>query len=212
MSKKFFSLIQDGAIHLAPNKKILPQREFSLLQEGAEILERIKKEAEAYRLQVIKECEQIKENAFKAGYEEGFEQWAAHLVAFETQIKKMQKETQQMIIPVALTAAKKMVGRELELSEATIVDIVASNLKAVAQHKRITIYVNKKDVALLEQHKSRLRELFEHLESLSIRPREDVQPGGCMIETEVGIINAQMDHRWQILEKAFEKLQTKPSA
>lgn len=211
MNKKFFSLIYGDSIHLAPKKKIIPQKEFSILQEGTEILERIRKEAEAYRMKVAKECEQLKENAFKAGYEEGFQQWSAHLIEFEKQIEKLQKETHQLIIPVALTAAKKIVGREMELSEETIVDIVASNLKAVAQHKKITIYVNKKDLAILDQNKPRLRELFEHLESLSIRPRDDIQPGGCVIETEVGIINAQMEHRWNVLEKAFEKLKTKSS-
>jgi type III secretion protein L len=66
--------------------------------------------------------------------------------------------------------------------------------------------VNKKELDILEKHKQRLRDLFEHLEGLSIRPREDIAPGGCVIETEIGIINAQMDHRWQVLEKAFEAL------
>ena len=58
----------------------------------------------------------------------------------------------------------------------------------------------------MEQHKSQIKELFEDLQSLSIRPRDDIEPSSCVIETEVGIINAQMTHRWSILEKAFEKL------
>lgn len=208
MSKKFFSLIHGDVIHPAPKKKIIPQAEFSILQEGMEILKRIKKEAELYRIEVAKECEQLKENAFRAGYEEGLQQWSTHLVDFEKQMEKFQKETLQLIIPVALKAAKKIVGREIELSKETIVDIVASNLKAAGQHKKITIYVNKKDLAVLEKNKPRLRDLFEHLESFSIHPREDIKPGGCVIETEVGIINAQMDHRWHVLERAFARLST----
>ena len=97
-------------------------------------------------------------------------------------------------------------GREIELSEDLIVDIVASNLKAVLQHKKITIYVNKKEIESLEKHKQQLRDLFENLESFSIRPRDDIAPGGCVIETEIGIINAQMEHRWQVLEQAFNAM------
>ena len=59
---------------------------------------------------------------------------------------------------------------------------------------------------ILEKHKPRLRDMFEHLESLSIRPRDDIEPGGCVIETEIGIINVEMEHRWRVLEKAFEAL------
>jgi type III secretion protein L len=206
VTKKFFSLIYGDTIHVAPGKKVLPAQSFSTLLEAFEVLERIQKDAEQYRLEVVKECEQLKEKAEKEGYEEGFKKWTEHLARLENEITLVHKETQQMIIPVALKAAEKMVGREIELSEDVIVDIVASNLKAVAQHKKITIYVNRKDLDTLEKNKPRLRELFESLESLSIRERNDIAPGGCVIETEIGIINAQLDHRWAILKRAFENL------
>lgn len=206
MSKKLFTLIHGDRILVAPKKKIIPAEELSTLQDAQEVLQHIKQDAEQFRMQVAKDSEQIKENAFKEGYENGFKQWAEHLVQFEKKLEDLHKEMQQAIIPIALKAAKKIVGREIELSEETIVDIVASNLKAVSQHKKITIYVNKKELDILEKNKTRLRDIFEHLESLSIRPREDIVPGGCVIETEIGIINAQMEHRWRVLEKAFEAL------
>lgn len=206
MSKKLFTLIHGDRIRIAPQKKIIPAQELTTLQNAVEVLEHIKQDAEQYRLQVTKEGEEVKENAYKEGYADGFEQWTEHLAAFEEKLKALHKEMEQAIIPIALKAAKKMIGREIELSEETIVDIVASNLKAITQHKKITIYVNKKELDILEKNKTRLRELFENLESFSIRPRDDVAPGGCIIETEIGIINAQMEHRWRVLEKAFEAL------
>jgi len=206
VSKKFFTLIYGERIQAAPKEKIIPAGDLSLLQNASEVLAHIKADAEKYRLQIAKESEILKENSFKEGYDEGYKQWAELLVSFEKQLEALHKEMQQVIIPVALKAAKKIVGRELELSENAIVDIVATNLKAVTQHKKITIYVNKKELDLIEKNKQRLRDLFENLESLSIRPRDDIAPGGCIIETEIGIINAQMDHRWKVLEKAFESL------
>lgn len=206
MSKKLFTLIHGDRVLIAPKEKIIPAEEISTLQHAVEVLTHIKEDAEKYRLEVAKESEQIKENAFKEGYESGFKQWAEHLAQFEKDLEKAHKDTEQAIIPIALKAAKKIVGREIELSEETIVDIVASNLKAVSQHKKITIFVNKKELEVLEKNKQRLRELFENLEGFSIRPRDDIEPGGCVIETEIGIINAQMEHRWRVLEKAFEAL------
>lgn len=210
MSKKFFTLIFGDRLHAAPQNKVIPASELSVLQEASEVLEHIKEDAEKYRLEVAKEMEELKENAYKAGYQKGYEQWAELLVDFEKKLRVLHKEMQQVIIPVALKAAKKIVGKEIELSEDAIVDIVSSNLKAVSQHKKIIIYVNKKDLETLEKHKQKLRDLFEHLESLSIRPRDDIEPCGCMIETETGIINAQMEHRWRVLEKAFEALINAP--
>lgn len=206
MSKNYFTLIHGDRICASPKSKIIPANEFSTLLKAQEILERAKLEAEQYRLQIAKECEEIKEVSFKEGYAEGFKAWAEMLVGFESQMETVRKEMQKAVIPIGLKAAKKIVGKEIELSEGVIVDIVASSLKAVAQHKKITVYVNKKDFEILEKSKPRLREIFESLESLSIRSRDDIAPGGCIIETEMGIVNAEQEHRWSVLEKAFEKL------
>jgi type III secretion protein L len=205
-NKKFFTLIRGDTIHVAPQSKIIPADVFSTLQTAEEVLEQIKKDAEKYRLDVSKECEHIKEVAFKEGYEEGLKQWTEHLIALEKEIELVHKELQHLVIPVALKAAKKIVGREIETSSDVIVDIVAANLKAVASHKKVIIYVNKKDFSALDQQKNRIKGFFEELESLTIRERADVQPGGCIIETEGGIINAQLENRWRVLEKAFEAL------
>jgi type III secretion protein L len=206
VSKKFFSLISGNEIHSTPKNKIIPADSYSKLMEAYEVLNSIKEEADKYRLQVSHESEQIKENAFKEGYEAGFQKWAEHLVKLEQEIEEVHQELQQLVIPVALKAAKKIVAREVELSPEVILDIVAGQLKSVATHKKITIYVNKENLDALEKNKPRIKDIFEALESLSIRARADIVPGGCVIETEIGIINAQLDHRWGVLEKAFENL------
>jgi len=206
VKRKLFSLISGIQVSPVPGKKIITAQEFSELQNLDELLILIKQEAEDYRLQVTKECEEIKEQGYRHGYEEGFNAWSEQLAAFEQKLQDIYQETQKMIVPLALKAAKKIVGREIQLSENSIVDIVLAQLRSVSQHKKIIIYVNKKELEVLEQNKSRLRELFENLESLSIRSRDDIEMGGCVIETEIGIINAQLEQRWKMLEKAFASL------
>lgn len=206
MSKKLFSLIFGDQVRAAPKTKVIPAAEFSTLLNAKEIQDRAKIDAEKYHLHIAKECEQIKENAYNEGYSEGYKQWSEHLAKLEEEIAAAHKNLEQLILPVALKAAKKIVNKEIELAPETILDIVMANIKSAAQHKKILIFVNKIDWETLEKNKKRIKDMFEDLQSLSIRPREDIEPGGCVIETEIGIINAQLSHRWQVLEKAFEKL------
>lgn len=206
MSKKFFSLIKQGSIHIAPKTKVIPSTHFSTLLDAQGVLETVQKDAEDYRILVADECEKLKEQAQREGYEAGYAEWIDKIAEIETEIQKVRSDLEKMLVPVALKAAKKIVGREIELSEETIVDIVSNALKAVAQHKKITIYVNKRDLAILDAHRSRIKQIFESLEALSIRERSDINPGGCVIETEGGIINAQIENQWRVLEKAFENL------
>lgn len=207
MSKrKLFSFIYGEATHVAPRAKVIPANTVSTLKSALEIQEEAKNHAERYRKEVVAEIEQLKEQAQREGFEEGFRQWTLQVAKLEEEIAAVRKEMEKLILPVALKAAKKIVNRELEVAPEAIADIVAGTLKAVSQHKQVTIYVNRKDLDILESKRAKLKELFESLEVLSIRERSNVEPGGCIIETEAGIINAQLENRWRILEQAFSTL------
>ncbi len=206
MSKKLFSLIYGEKNKVTANQRIIPADSIAQLMDAQEVLKKVQSDAEQYKLDIAKECEKLKVQAQTEGFSEGYEKWAVHIAKLEEEIQKVRQDIEKVLIPVALKAAKKILGREIELSEDAIVDIVSNALKAVSQHKKITIYVNKKDLEPLERNRSKLRDLFESLEVLSIRERNDIARGGCIIETEGGIINAEIDNQWAALEKAFANL------
>lgn len=198
-----FRFIKLDEIHLANKKKVIPAEEISMVIEASEIVEKTKKEEIEYRAAVAQECEKLKERAEQAGFEVGLKKWNEQLAWLEKEIKKVRQEMENSIVPLALTAVKKIIGKELETKPETIVDVVATGLKTVSHHRKITIYVNQNDLEYVETYKQKLKALFEHLETLSIAKREDVQPGGCIIETESGIINAQLENQLNALETAF---------
>ncbi len=74
----------------------------------------------------------------------------------------------------------------------------------MVQNHRFTIYVNKVDKEILEAEKPKIKKILEQVQVLTIQERSDIAPGGCVIETESGIINASLN-QWRALESAFEK-------
>ncbi|MCC5831960.1 MAG: HrpE/YscL family type III secretion apparatus protein [Chlamydiales bacterium] len=201
---KFFSLIKREEVHVAPDKKTIPADEFSKLVDADSLLKQTLEEEIEYRKEVAAECESLKEEAESAGFEEGLKQWNNQIGHLEEEIKSVRQEVENSLVPLALTAVKKILGRELEMQRNTVVDIISTALKAVSQHKKIKIYVNPSDYETVENARPRLKSLFEHLESLVISLREDIAEGGCIIETEAGIINAQLESQLKALETAFK--------
>lgn len=201
--RKLFSLLYGKEAHINGSEKRIPASEFSLVQSAAELVDTVKQEAEQYRMEVVKECEMMNELAQREGFEAGFTQWAEQINLLEQERKSLQQAMEKTIIPVALKAARKIVGREIELTETTVVDIVSQHLKSVAQHKKIIIYTSKQDFAILERHRETLKKLFESLDSLSIQVKEGLKRGSFVIETDKGIMDAQLDQIWEILEKVF---------
>lgn len=200
---KFFSLLFGKEVRMAPGEKRVPASEFSTLQTAAEVLATAKEEVLQFKQQAGEEAELAKQNAVKEGFQEGLTSFDRHLFALDEELKQLRVEIQKKILPLSLSAARKIIGEELKLHPDRIVDIVLNSLKPVTQHKKIVIYVNKADLNALEEQRPRIKAIFEHLQSLSIEERDDIEPGGCMIETEAGIINAQLENQWRALETAF---------
>jgi type III secretion protein L len=202
---KFFSLIYQGEVHPSTTEKVIPAEDFSTLMEASEILKRAKEDVEHYKKTVEAECQTLKEKATEEGFAEGLNTFNEHLIHFDKQIRLIRMDLLKQILPLALKAAKKIVGEQLSLSPETIVEIVIQTLAPVIQNHRFNIYVNKIDKEVLETQKPKIRNILEQVQVLTIQERNDITPGGCIIETESGIINASIENQWRALELAFEK-------
>ncbi len=202
----FFSLLYGDKIATAPSGKVVPAGEFSALIDGETLLNRIREETERYRREVADECERLKDEAEKVGLQQGLDAWSEQVALLEQEIERVNERVAKRVLPIALKAAEKIVGREMSMNDETIADIVKNSLRSVVEHQRITIYCNKEDLPALEKYKEDLKGMFDRLESLMVVDRDDVQQGGCVIETEAGIINAQWDNQWDALKRAFDTI------
>ena len=203
---KLFTLIQTHQeIHLQPEQKLIPKEEFTTLQEASQLLAQAQEETAQLLKQTEEECLNLKEQAKEEGFQEGLSQLNEKILQLDEEIKRLHHEMNRIILPLALKAAKKIVGKELELHPETIVSIVMQAITPALQNHHVTIWVNKEDQELLEKEKSTLKAKLERVQNLFIKAREDIQPGGCVIETESGIINVQIENQWRAIEAAFEK-------
>lgn len=205
---KLFTLIEGAEVQPAPGTHIIPAQEFATLASAQEILTRAEEGAENQRRSLAAAGEIARTEAEARGFEAGLNKWTEQLSLLNQELQRIQKEVHEQILPLALKAARKIVGEEMKLHPDRIADIVAHAIRPVVQHKKVILYVNHNDLSTLEEAKPRLKQLFEHLESFSIRARDDVEPGGCLIETEAGILNAQLEQQWRALEAAFQLYKT----
>lgn len=204
---KLFSLIYQGDVHPATDQKRVSASEYSTLASAMEIVEKAREDVAQLLENTKKECETLKQNAEEEGMEKGLEKFNEHIFFFDNELKALRHSLQQMVLPIALKAAKRIVAKELETSPETIVDIVIQAISPISESRKVTIYVNREDKDFLDAQKSRLKEILQQAEILTIQEKPDVERGGCIIQTEGGMINATIENQWRALERAFEKYQ-----
>ncbi len=208
---KFFTLSSKEEIHLAPEDRIISADDCTTLLTAEEILKKAQEDVKKQLEEAEQEAFVLKEKKAEEGFQEGLARFNAHLLQLDQEIKTIKQEFQKQLLSIALKAAKKILGEEIKLVPERIVDIVIQALQPVTEHRKIKIYVNKEDLEILEREKPKIKEILKEVETLSILERADVQKGGCIIETEAGIINAQLENQWNALESAFKSFTKKRS-
>ncbi|ANH78626.1 HrpE/YscL family type III secretion apparatus protein [Candidatus Chlamydia sanziniae] len=202
---KFFSLIFKHE-DISPNKKVLAPEAFSSLLDVKELLDKTKSDSEAYVHATEEECVKLRQEAKEQGFKEGNEKWNKQLALLEQELHHLREKIRDALVPLAIASVKKIIGKELEMHPETIVSIISEALKELTQNKTIIIYLNPKDLPIVEKSRPELKKIVEYANALILSARPDVVPGGCIIETEAGIINAQLDVQLAALEKAFSTI------
>ena len=199
-----FSFIRKGAVHIDSSKKIIKAKEFSECMNFEEILEQSKNDINEKIKEMEKEHENVLEIAKKKGEEEGLQKFNDQIFKLDNELKNVYHELNKMVLSLAIKAAKKIVSKELELHPDIIVSIIQKTLSPVLQSNFVKIFVNKKDKEILDKEKQKIKETLDQVKILSIEERNDIESGGCVIQTEGGLINAKLENQWAALEKAFE--------
>jgi type III secretion protein L len=202
---KFFSLLFEGDIYPSDAQKLIPADEYSKLVEAAEVVEKARIGAERLQKESEEICHKHEEDAKKRGFQEGLEQFNTAILKMDEELRALRLNLQQLVLPIALKAAKRIVAKELEIFPETIVDIVIQAIQPISESRQVTVFVNKGDKESLDRNKPKLKEIFEQIETFAIQERSDVEPGGCIIKTESGMINASIENQWRALERAFDR-------
>lgn len=202
--KPLFSLFDQKKIEM--QGKIIPHEQFSVLMEIEEILEETKSQAKELLENAQKEADELFEKAKTDGYQEGLRSINQDVFHVEDYKKVLKNDMQKKILPLSLATAKKIVGEEMKLNPNAIVDIVLEAIKKVTQSYHVKLKVFPEDYAELEKHKKIILEKLGNIETFSIEASKDVPKGGCIIETEHGIINATLDNQFRAIESVFEQM------
>jgi flagellar biosynthesis/type III secretory pathway protein FliH len=127
---------------------------------------------------------QAQESGRKRGYEQGLE--LKHKL-------KMQHDD----------VAKNLLDAQLREHEESILQIALRVLTTIPDAKNVYVRANPQDADYLKAHKERLIDGLERAKDVDIRIDKQVARGGLIIQTEYGIIDAQMSTQLEELARAI---------
>ena len=162
---------------------------------------------------------QIEEKAYSSGYAEGERVGRAEATAeakveiqpqiqfLDNAIKAIQEEREAFfqenelhIVKLAMEIAKKIIQRELQQNPEILLYVVREAMRRVGHGGRIVVRVNPEDIKILEDTGNILGNQKSAFSAVDFVASDEVLRGGCIIDSESGIIDAQLDVQLERIE------------
>jgi flagellar assembly protein FliH len=192
-------------------------------QESGREVERGKFEAE----KLIKEAElkvsEIEHESYKKGYEagreEGYKEGQAEVMRLIDRLGTIVstavdirddiiKSSEKMMTEMILMISRKVIKDEIVERREVIINNIKEAIKRVKDRDRIDVRVNFADLDMTTAHKDELIKMMESLKKVNIYEDSRVDRGGCIIETDVGSIDARISTQLDAIEEAIRNTNT----
>ena len=185
-----------------------PEATFSALQVETLVEERLKEFEVRFQ--------QEKEAAYRAGFEdgrteglkEGQEQSRSEIDRFQAlaedlnaRWQDLMKQTDVDLMDLAMAVAQRIIGAAVTVRKEPVLQTVQECLGYLQDKTRVVIKVHPDDLETVRRHRNDWLESLESMEQLIIEGDSEISRGGCVIETPVGDVDAQIEER-------LEKLRT----
>ncbi len=199
MASNFIQL--DGlAPHVKPGVKIIKSSDYiqyksvkDLWYKSQEDIKKNQAEAEELKLKSI-------ESGLNKGAEEAKARMASQILSSASSLMSQLSELEQDLSDVVISAVRKIIS-DFD-NEKLVLEAVKKGLQPVYNSQRVAIRVNPDSIPFLS---SQLDSLKHEIDFLEILPDPKLGETDCIIESDIGIVDASINSQLQAIEKAVKK-------
>ncbi len=123
------------------------------------------------------------------------------------QLNAIRKETylqiEKEVVELALAIAQKVICREVATDKETVVCVAKEALAKIDDPGKITIKMNPADLHFIKQTKFQLANMIADVNNVTFEGDESIQSGGCIIETQLGEIDARIEKQLEAVRQSF---------
>ena len=158
------------------------------------------------------EAETIKQSAFEEGYRKGLEQSQSDIEEFRKKLNNFMgasKEVFEYIAPdileISVDIAKKIIKKEVESDPQVLMNTIIDVLKTVSKSEpKVNIRVRPQAVPFIKDSIPNIAYEYGIDAKINVIADPSVEDGGCVFQTNNGIVDASIDTQLEIIKKALE--------
>jgi len=186
-------------------------------EEAHKIITEAKEAAGLIEASAAEEAVSVREDALEQGYQEGI---AKAVLEKQAEMDQMREEnirileeaqlerlkiintSEEIIVKMALAIAKKIVDKEITEIPDITKNIVSKIMEQLGDSEAFKIFVSSRDFEFLAEESAR-NQLGQSGGKLQIKSDSRITDGGCIIDSDLGIVDARLETRITAIENAL---------
>ena len=121
--------------------------------------------------------------------------WSDLLERWEAARHEMILSAREDVLTFALMMGRKVVHRVPAIDPTVVVDQVKEAIAVLSEPSRVAIIVHPDDRPLIEEAMPKITQILESAQHVTVRVSEDLEAGGCRIETGRGSVDASLERQ-----------------
>lgn len=196
-------------LQLLPDQKVIKAADFSAFLEAEKLLSLAKEHAAGMLVKAKQDYEAEKKRGYDDGLAEGKEKIAEQMIETVSEAVNYFGGLEQKVAEIVTGALKRILG-ELDSNE-LILRVVNNALEVARTQKQVTLRVAPSQADFLREKLNEILANFPSINFIDITPDPRLKQGGCILETEMGFVDASVDVQLEAIRKSLLKATARPA-
>jgi len=145
-------------------------------------------------------------DAQQQGYASGLAEWNKIVAAAREARETYLEQNKDALVRLAVRIAEKLIGEELRTNPDTILNIIHEALRALRRERSLFLQVHPDDEAYVRSRIGSLESTRRRGE-IEVSGSAAVRRGGCIVESDLGVIDARLETQLKTIEEALLRSQ-----
>ena len=188
---------------LRANRLHIPADEYQATLDADGIVASAKEQADAIILSAKKEFEEQKRLGFQQGLMAGRAEVAEEMVSSVSRTVDYFSKLESQLVELVTSAVRKVIG-DVDDRE-RIVKITRHALSVARNQSKVTVRVAPEDFESVQSQTNEIIRPYPAVQFLDVVADRRLEPGSCILETDVGVVDASVDVQLKAIENSLSK-------
>lgn len=202
-------MLQINELNLVADGPIIPAEEFQAVLDAEGII----KQAEARAAAILEAAEQKYAERKRDGYEDGLREGRLEMAEkmMDTVASSVDylSSLEAKVVQIVGKCLKKVLGKIPQ--EDRVTSVVRNALAVTRNESKVTIRVCPADVETIQSRLSEIMKPYRGLNFVDVVPDSRLTTDGCVLETDIGVVDASLDTQLEAIEKSLARSMTSES-